>query len=207
MLTTNTIWDALRGFRTAEPRASHPRDAAVGLILAGPPATPSVCLIRRADRDSDRWSGQMALPGGRVEPTDVTLRATAEREVHEEVGLNLTDAERFGALPSVAIHRRGTVTGATLTAFVYYTGLEHRSLQPEPGEVAEAMWVDLAALWAPENATTIARPTEARPGITVGNEVVWGLTWRVLASFGRAVGAPLPTPRPSPPRDELSIGT
>ena len=65
--------------------------AAVAIILT--PQPDSILLIRRADRSGDPWSGHMALPGGRREPSDSDLAATAIREVAEEVGIQLSAKE------------------------------------------------------------------------------------------------------------------
>jgi len=62
--------------------------AAVSLILRSGPEL-EVLLIRRAEAEGDPWSGQMALPGGRREPQDDDLLATAVRESWEETGVRL----------------------------------------------------------------------------------------------------------------------
>lgn len=46
-------------------------------------------LIKRAENPRDRWSGDIALPGGRQEVGETDLD-TAIRETHEEVGMALT---------------------------------------------------------------------------------------------------------------------
>ncbi|MFT7621766.1 MAG: 8-oxo-dGTP pyrophosphatase MutT (NUDIX family) [Myxococcota bacterium] len=177
------------------PGPVHPRSACVALVLAGPPEDASLCLIRRAERVGDRWSGHMALPGGRIEPEDPTLQLTAVRETHEEVGLDLSSAQYYGALSQLQIHRGGEATDAVLAPFVFYAGERIPELIPEPSEVAAAMWVKLRHLWDRGNHTVMMwtgkEAASARPGIRVGDRVVWGLTWRVLASFGNAVGVPL----------------
>ncbi|NNL85157.1 MAG: NUDIX domain-containing protein, partial [Myxococcales bacterium] len=48
-----------------------------------------VLFIERARHPDDPWSGHMALPGGRLDPVDASLRAAAERETREEVGVEL----------------------------------------------------------------------------------------------------------------------
>ena len=67
---------------------------------------PEVLLIRRAEKVGDPWSGHMAFPGGRADPRDPDLRATAVRETREEVGLDLeNDAELIGILDDIpAMH-------------------------------------------------------------------------------------------------------
>ena len=60
-----------------------------------------VLFIKRASRIGDRWTGHIALPGGKKEPDDLDDRATSSRETREEIGLNL-DSEHcifVGNLP------------------------------------------------------------------------------------------------------------
>ena len=50
---------------------------------------PEVLFIKRASRTGDRWTGQIAFPGGGRESDDETDCATSVRETHEEIGLDL----------------------------------------------------------------------------------------------------------------------
>ena len=60
-----------------------------------------VLFIKRAARIGDRWTGHIALPGGKMEPADSSDRATSSRETREEIGLNLNseDCLLIGNLP------------------------------------------------------------------------------------------------------------
>jgi NUDIX domain len=62
---------------------------------------PEILFIKRAGRAGDRWSGHVALPGGRRDRPDLDDRAAAIRETKEEVGLDLTrsDCLYAGNLP------------------------------------------------------------------------------------------------------------
>ena len=51
---------------------------------------PEAVFIKRASRVGDRWTGHIALPGGRRDPEDADDRAAAIRETSEEIGLDLT---------------------------------------------------------------------------------------------------------------------
>src|SRR6185503_17634978 len=69
--------------------SSNPlRLAVVALVLREGLEGPELLVIKRSEAEHDHWSGHMALPGGRVEPEDESLLATAARETFEEVGLD-----------------------------------------------------------------------------------------------------------------------
>ena len=59
---------------------------------------PTVLLTRRAVHMSTH-SGQVAFPGGKVDPEDASIHATALREAHEEVGLHARHVQIIGQLP------------------------------------------------------------------------------------------------------------
>ena len=67
--------------------------AAVALVLQAQEGELGVFMIRRSERDGDPWSGQMAFPGGRLEPEDESALDAARRETAEEVGLHLGAGE------------------------------------------------------------------------------------------------------------------
>ena len=72
------------------PFRRHVTRASVALIYRGPRERDGELLfIQRARRDGDPWSGDMAFPGGRLEPGDTSSRHIAMRETLEETGLDL----------------------------------------------------------------------------------------------------------------------
>lgn len=62
---------------------------------------PEVLFIKRASRAGDRWTGHVALPGGKRDPEDADDQAAAVREASEEIGLDLTTSNYIfvGNLP------------------------------------------------------------------------------------------------------------
>jgi 8-oxo-dGTP pyrophosphatase MutT (NUDIX family) len=169
--------------------------AAVAMILRERDARPEVLFIERARRKGDPWSGHMAFPGGRMEPSDAGTRHAAERETLEEVGLSLADATHLGRLDDLQGYSQRS-RGMVVSAHVYWL--------PEPGrivtnrEVQQAFWFPVASLLDSERHVTYPHATyEGRqlPGILVGEpdrHIVWGLTYRFLDLFFSIVGRPLP---------------
>jgi 8-oxo-dGTP pyrophosphatase MutT (NUDIX family) len=90
-------------------------------------------------------SGQVALPGGRTDDTDVDAADTALREAHEEIGLPRDHAEVLGTLP---IYVTGTAYSITPVVALITPGFV---LQPNPSEVADVFEVPLAYLMNPAN--------------------------------------------------------
>lgn len=165
------------------------RRAAVAVVLHEGPAGAEMLFIERARRLGDPWSGHMAFPGGRVDPTDADERAAAERETLEEVGVDLARVELLGRLDDVA-GGIALLAPLVLSAFVYR--VPTRPTLCLNGEVADALWVPVATLLDPGSSTGYGFGPFRLPGICVGDpnrNVVWGLTLRILDSFLEIVGA------------------
>jgi 8-oxo-dGTP pyrophosphatase MutT (NUDIX family) len=175
--------------------------AAVAAVLRAGAQGAEILLIRRADRPGDPWSGHMAFPGGRRDPGDADLQATAVRETREEVGLDLdADGALLGRLADLEAVTRAHRTGLVIAPFVF--ALERDApLSPSPVEVAETLWVPLAPLARGEGAGTVPYEREgvalALPCWHVEGHVVWGLTYRMIHLLIEAVrdGAPAAPPR------------
>ncbi|PLB39184.1 NUDIX hydrolase [Aspergillus candidus] len=114
---------------------------------------PEAVFIKRASRVGDRWTGHVALPGGRRDPEDADDRAAAIRETSEEIGLDLTpnNCIYIGNLPErVVTTSWGAVPLMVLCPFVFLlTSPESPSLKLQPTEVASTHWVPLRALLSP----------------------------------------------------------
>lgn len=172
------------------------RHAGVAIVLSGPDARPGVCFMQRVERRGDRWSGDVALPGGWGKSHEQNFRDVAARETCEEVGIVLTNAQHLGDVPPINISRNDPRAG-TLGASVFYTGESQPALTLDPKEVADAFWVDLHDIYNPANRTVVhwsrSGPPLPRPALSVEGRVIWGLTYRVLVNFSRDVlGAPCP---------------
>ena len=169
--------------------------AAVALILAGDPKDISLCLIRRAEHEDDPWSGQMALPGGRVDATDADPLAAAIRETWEEIGLRLEGAELLGPLSEMPVYARGADTGMALYSFLFVLAGEPPPLRLNQ-EVAEVYWLSLSHLLDPIHWDEVQYQRAGLdlrlPSIRCGEHHVWGLTYRKVRELMGLFGKVLP---------------
>jgi 8-oxo-dGTP pyrophosphatase MutT (NUDIX family) len=158
--------------------------AAIAAILIPDPL--SVLLIRRSEREGDPWSGHVALPGGREEPEDSDLIATAIRETAEEVGILLDRSELLGTLDDVT-PRSLVKPPFMVRPFVFGVGSEPR-LQLS-SEVASAHWEPLETLMRAEARgelpLTSAGVTRRFPSYQTTAGTLWGMTERVLSGVLR----------------------
>jgi 8-oxo-dGTP pyrophosphatase MutT (NUDIX family) len=152
-----------------------PAAVLVGVQTMGNQA--SVLLTRRA-RGLRHHPGQIALPGGRLDPEDADPQAAALREAHEEVGLPPSQVRVLGCLP-----QHHTITGFAITPVV---GWIEGPFEPRPDrrEVDEIFSVPL------DHVTDLARfAVEQRPWqgslraydvVPWGPFYIWGATARIF---------------------------
>ena len=157
-------------------------EAVVAVLLVGDNVDAlSVLIIRRIERDDDPWSGQMALPGGRVEQTDPSARFAIEREVREEVGIDLqTAGESLGLLSLGHPMRR---TEMQVQPWVY--GLNPKPRVEIGPEVQEGVWSPVSSLSARATMAPVSIRGELRdvPAFVVDGRIIWGFTHRVLSEL------------------------
>jgi 8-oxo-dGTP pyrophosphatase MutT (NUDIX family) len=169
-----------KNLTTKEPKSKGLRFAAVSIILRDK-ESPSVLLIKRADRAGDPWSGQIAFPGGKMQQGDETARDTAVRETMEEVGIDLEKAAEFLGYAGATTTHTGTMD-VVPSVFVLKQGVE---IKPNE-EVASHRWVKLEDFLDPNGKSTYRLNYDGRtvemPAYMVGDYVVWGLTHRILSS-------------------------
>jgi 8-oxo-dGTP pyrophosphatase MutT (NUDIX family) len=148
-------------------------------------------FIRRAEHERDPWSGHMGFPGGRSEPGDPHLEATAVRETREETGLDLDrDGEPLGALDEVKALARGRPVDLVIAPFVFR--LRSRFDGVPSHEVVSLHWLPLERLLAPGTRSTLPYPSEETvlelPCLRIEGLVIWGLTYRMFESLAHVLG-------------------
>ena len=161
------------------------REAAVALMIR-PRAELEILLIKRAEYETDPWSGHMALPGGRRDATDDDLLHTALREAREEVGIEvLRDAHLIGGLDEVS-PRNPRLPPFIITPYVFGV---HPDSTPviDTREVEAAIWVPVSALRDKSSASEILISLEGTsrsfPSFKYGEYIIWGLTHRIISQF------------------------
>lgn len=126
-----------------EPRFSHHALRAAAVLVAVLERPEPTLLLTQRTAHLPTHAGQIAFPGGKIDPHDADATAAALREAHEEVGLAPDRVEVLGCLPEYT-----TGTAFVVTPVVALVPADAR-LTPNPHEVAEAFEVPLAFLMDP----------------------------------------------------------
>jgi 8-oxo-dGTP pyrophosphatase MutT (NUDIX family) len=171
--------------RPAWPRADAGARPAAVLVLVFPDEAGEARLVltERVDRGGHH-SGEVSFPGGRAEPQDADLVATALREAAEEVALDVDEAgvRVLGMLPVQSI----PVSNYSVTPVVAIAGRRPR-LRPQPTEVATILEPPLAAFLPEGELTLVEREirgwTLRYAAYPIDGLDVWGMTARVLGGL------------------------
>ncbi len=165
----------------------NPQAAAVLIALIIREDQLSVLLTRRSD-DMPSHPGQIAFPGGKLDPDDDSLVAAALREAKEETGLAPEFVEPCGFLDTY--QTRSGFRICPVVALVQ-PGFE---LRPEEGEVTEIFEVPLPFLMNPANHQRHGRIWQGKKrwfyAIAYNDHYIWGATAGMLRNFYDKAFAP-----------------
>ena len=163
-----------------ELRAKASSEAAV-LVAVTDRSEPGVLLTVRRE-DMRTHAGQIAFPGGRVDPGEDAVQADL-REAHEEILLRPIDVEVVG---SVEPYR--TVTGYVVTPIIGVIPPD-LPLTPHEREVAELFEAPLAYLLAPQNQRRESALFQGRERhyyeILWNGRRIWGATAAMIVNLSR----------------------
>jgi 8-oxo-dGTP pyrophosphatase MutT (NUDIX family) len=163
-----------------------PKGAAVAAILRFVDDRAEVLLMKRASRGNDRWSGQVSFPGGREEPDDPDLLATAVRETREEVGLALNDCARLiGRLDMVRAIGQGRFLPMAITPYVFLQTRDDPMTLNDEAELT--FWLPLDQVVSGDLAGTheykMGPIPMHFPCWNYSGQVVWGLTYKMIEAL------------------------
>lgn len=155
------------------------RPAAV-LMLLVPEDGLWMPLLLRTHVDGDLHSGQIALPGGSLEPGEDPTRA-ALRETHEELGIQPEDIEVLGELDPQWIPVSGFVVHPVVA-----TAPSRQEFVCDPQEVERGFWVDVDQVrQAPvlERQASRGGRSFTMRGWDLPDGFLWGATAMMLAEL------------------------
>jgi 8-oxo-dGTP pyrophosphatase MutT (NUDIX family) len=132
-------------------------------------------------------SGQISLPGGRMEPDDEDLLMTALRETEEEIGVPYGKINVLGTLSQLYI----PPSRYNITPVVGYLK-ETPSFNIDPREVKELIVADLSHLTDPKyrkRKSLLVRESYQldAPYFDIHDQVVWGATGMILSEFSHII--------------------
>jgi 8-oxo-dGTP pyrophosphatase MutT (NUDIX family) len=156
------------------------RDAAVLIPVVDLGAEARIILTKRTDK-LRKHSGQIAFPGGALDPEDDSAEVAAIREAEEEIGLARHFVEVVGSLPSIPV-----LSGFRITPVVSVVrpGFE---LTPNPDEVDYVFDVPLSFLMNPANHHVDRRDfvgySRLYYEMPYGEHRIWGITAGIIRSL------------------------
>lgn len=133
--------DVARAVGLADPRL---RRSAVAVVLSDVGGGELELLLTRRSWGMRTHRGEVAFPGGAVEPGDAFPVGTALRESREEVGLRASDVTIVGALDPLT-----TFTSDRVVVPVVAVASGRLDLVPEPAEVDAILHVPVTELLHP----------------------------------------------------------
>ena len=161
------------------------KDAAVAMLLYKKGNDLCFPLIRRTSGNpNDKHSGQISLPGGKLDAGDAGFADCAVRELKEELGIEKLNISLMGELSELLI----PVSNYRVRPFIFST-VENPVFYPQESEVQYVLEVKLEELLAPGKIETgeVELDSGIRlpdiPYFNLNDHKIWGATAMILNEF------------------------
>ncbi len=167
----------------ARKKASNIRESAVAIVMFDSGENHEIILIQRPDYIGVH-GGQISFPGGKRDPEDEDLKATAVRECAEEIGLSLENAQFLGQLTPVYI----PVSNFHVEPYLFYYHQTPLFVKDER-EVAAVFSISITDLLHEGTISTMNvdikgdRLYKNIPCFLINDKKIWGATALILSEL------------------------
>ena len=167
-----------------EIMAKKPKYAAVNILLYPKEGIWYFPLIRRTHNERDRHSGQISLPGGKKDDTDIDFAETALRETWEEIGVENSKIKILKELSPIYI------PPSNFFVYAYLSYVENTpSFNFQQDEVQEILEIPLSLIQnLPNPPFTMELPKTQGykvPYIDFEQHKIWGATSMILSELNQ----------------------
>jgi len=158
-------------------KATRPAAVLVPIVAR---SEPMVLLTQRTSELASH-AGQIAFPGGKIDPTDASPLAAALREADEEIGLHASFVDPIGYLDLYL-----TFSGFRILPLLARVDPDYR-MTINPAEVTEAFEVPLEFLMHPGNHQRLKRDWKGIErhyyAMPFNDRYIWGVTAGILRNL------------------------
>ena len=179
-----SLWDTLTDL-PADPFGPLPATAAVLVPLYEDEKNVVRVVITKRPDHMPSHPGQLAFPGGKIDPVDTSVLAAALREADEEVGIPPGQVTPLGFLEPVSTSRAEVVVAPVVGRLA---GVPR--LIPDPAEVASTMVPPLHFFLNEDRWRTETWSGHELWFIEVEGEILWGASARIMRSLLDVIRGP-----------------
>ncbi|MFO7749219.1 MAG: CoA pyrophosphatase [Desulfobacteraceae bacterium] len=172
----DVLTSAVKNAVHPEPHPSGRFKPASVIGLVGLTLDPYLLFIEKADLAGYPWRNQMAFPGGHTEPGDRDRKATALRELEEEMGISKAHVEVIGSLGHFQ-----TINSREIEAFIGIWDQQEK-ICPDPGEISRTFPIPVSHLMKTHREKNFQQRSPDIHELTYPYEdvVIWGVTAKII---------------------------